>query len=262
MVSRNNRGLTLTELLISMAIFALGGASIVALFMANAKLSAQAVNMTRAAEITRNVRSCLTSSLTRPISNPSGAPLYRFDYPDSSLKFRPAMLLKREESANFNPLTADDLAEMGGKPTENTTYFRLPTEPFDATLELRERNERMVDLPDEGLNDNGNKLFDAETGPEVFRLLPDTMRGSAIYRGYDPDDRMFYSFDFSIRRAVSRGSEMMPNQLGQRVFLEDLFVVHLRVYRGFDYREENAGVAVKNDENIIYETSFMVVATR
>ncbi|MCC6574089.1 MAG: prepilin-type N-terminal cleavage/methylation domain-containing protein [Planctomycetes bacterium] len=259
---RDKRGLTLTELLIAMAIFALGGASIVALFLANAKLSAQAVNMTRAAEITRNVRSYLTSSLTRPISNPNGAPLYRFDYPGASLKFRPALLLQREATGNQTALTPDELAEMAGKPTENTAYFRLPTDTFDATLELGDRNERMVELPDEGMDDTGNNLFDGGIGPEVYRLLPDTMRDSAIYRGYDPDDRMFYSFDFSIRRSVSRGSEMMPNMLGQRVFLEDLFVVHLRVYRGFDYREENAGTAVENERNIIYETSFMVAATR
>lgn len=257
----NQRGLTLTELLIAMAIFALGGASIVALFLANAKLSAQAVNMTRAAEITRNVRAYITSSLQRPIVLPNGETIYRFDYAGASLSFLPSKMFERENSGIKGPLTQDDFVAIAGKSANNTVYFKLPAEKFNATVKEAERDELMVDLPDEGLGLDGNPLY-SERAPEVFRLLPDTMRENAILRGFDPDDRMFYSFDFSVRRSVSRSSDLKANTSGERENLEDLFVVHLRVYRGFDFAEENANVPLDNERNIIFETSFFVTAAR
>ncbi len=260
-MKKRTRGLTLTELLSAMAIFALGGASIVALFLANAKLSAQAVNMTRAAEITRNVRSFITSSLTRPIATPTNVPLYRFDYAGASLKFRPSLLLQRENAGGNQGLSKEDVQNMAGKASENALFFTLPTETFNATAGDEDMDKSMVDLPNEGLNRSGTRLFSAGQQPEVYRLMPDALRESSVIRGFDADDRMFYSFDFSIRRSVSRASEEITGGTGVRVPLEDLFVVHLRIYRGFDFAEENGGER-DNTRNLIYETSFMVAAAR
>ena len=69
MPNRNTRkGFTLTEILVALAIFALGGTAIMALFITNVRLSRQAMDYTRAAEITRNIRSLMTQSLSRPIN--------------------------------------------------------------------------------------------------------------------------------------------------------------------------------------------------
>lgn len=256
------RGLTLTELLIAMAIFALGGSAIVSLFLVNARLSLQAINLTRAAEISRNVRSFLTVSLGRPISLPDGsAPIYRFDYAGSSLQFSPSKyLLEREQNNNPQPLSAQEFEAYAGLAEDNAVYFRLPTELFNATLTEQERADLMVDLPGEALSASGGPRFNASNSPEVFRLLPDNMRGSAIMRGYDPDERMFFSFDFSLRRSNLRSSLITPDGAGGTQPLSDLFVCHLRVYRGFDFASDNAGQAAENDP--IFETSFHVTANR
>ena len=90
---RTRRGFTLTEILVAMAIFALGGSAIVALFITNARLSRQAMDYTRASEIGRNVRSLVSHALSRPVPTDTlgNVPIYKFDYPGTSLTFRKVM---------------------------------------------------------------------------------------------------------------------------------------------------------------------------
>ncbi|MBK9976160.1 MAG: type II secretion system protein [Planctomycetes bacterium] len=253
---RFKRGFTLTEILVAMAIFALGGSAIVALFITNARLSRQAMDYTRAAEISRNVRSLITTSLSRPILI-GNEPVYKFDYPGSSLTFRPTEYTKLYEQGKTG---GEVPASLGGTPVENSLFFKLPKNMFDVRIR-GEENLRQVQtwLPNDATDANGGARSFPNGRPEVFRLMPDRLRQAGALDGLDPDDRMFYSFDFTIRRSVMRSEVEDPSIPGGKVPLNDLFVVHVKVYKGYEYREE-AGEEVVNDP--LYEWDFYVSAAR
>lgn len=257
----NRRGFTLTEILIAMAIFALGGVSIVGLFIANMRMARNAMDAMRAAEIMRNVRALMTSSLSRPISLGEDRTIYRFDYPGTSLKFRPSQLTERETGGTGVGLASTEARRaLFGTTEENAVFFALPNRPFDATLwgNTSARDEMTTLLPDEGLSRAGDRKFSGQP-PEVFRLVPDVLRSSGVNTPFDPDDRIFYSFDLTIRRSVSRSSATADGG-GAKLPLDDLYVVHLRVYKGFEFAADYAGE--KQTNKPVFEWDFLVSAAK
>lgn len=254
---RTRRGFTLTEILVAMAIFALGGSAIVALFITNARLSRQAMDYSRAAEISRNIRSLLTQSLSRPIST-NNEPVYKFDYPGASLTFRPNEYLKTIEQQKTK---ATDQREIGGTPVENAVFFKLPKQIFSVGAKGDEAMRQILtSLPNDATDSSGFPRNFPNGRPEAFRLLPDRLRQAGAVDGLDPDDRMFYAFDFSIRRSVARAEVEDPARPNSKAALEDLFVVHVKVYKGFDFKEDNQGTEVVNDP--LYEWDFYINAAR
>lgn len=259
-MSHKRRGFTLTEILIAMAIFALGGVSIVGLFIANMRMARNAMDASRASEIMRNVRALVTSSLSRPIAYGDTRTVYRFDYPGTSLKFKPGKLVELEGEGTRPPMSPEARRAMFGSLEDNVVFFELPQRPFDATLwgSNQSRDEMSTLLPDEALTRTGDRKFTG-TPPEVFRFVPDAMRSSAITYGYDSDDRIFYSFDFYIHKSVSRSSSS-PDKGGQKAALDDLYVVHLRVYKGFEFADEYGGE--KQTNRPFFEWDFLIAAAR
>lgn len=253
--ARKRRGFTLTEILVAMAIFALGGSAIVALFITNVRLARQAMDYTRAAEISRNVRSLLTQALSRPIAIGT-EPVYKFDYPGSSLTFKPNDFIRDYEQGQTQAAGKD----LGGAPLQNSVFFKLPKRMFDARIE-GEESQRPVQtwMPNDATDQAGLARAFTDGRPEVFRLLPDKLRQAGARDGLDPDDRMFYSFDFTIRRSLARSDVEDPRNPGARSPLEDLFVVHIKVYKAYTFREPGGRESITDP---IYEWDFYVSAAR
>ncbi|KAA0212746.1 type II secretion system protein [bacterium] len=260
---KTRKGFTLTEILVAMAIFALGGVSIVGLFIANMKMSRNAMDASRAAEIMRNVRALVTSSLSRPIALRDDYTVYRFDYPGASLKFKPKDLTDRESTGGSTTAatTPEMRRQLFGNVEDNVLFFALPAKEFDVTLITSEdaRRQMMTSLPNDGLSRTGDRRF---TGvpPEVYRLVPDTLRSSGVIQGHDFDDRPFYSFDFSIRRGVSRSSAPLEGGGTRKAPLDDLYVVHIRIFKGFEFASDYDGQAQQNKP--FFEWDFMVAAAK
>jgi prepilin-type N-terminal cleavage/methylation domain-containing protein len=250
--ARTKRGFTLTEILVALAIFALGGTAIMTLFITNMRLSRQAMDYTRASEITRNVRSLMSMSLSRPIMVNQTDAVYQFYYPESSLTFVPREYLDSYEGGDYAPSTD---APIGGSVSSNMISFRLPRTGFNASVTGEGNLKNMVTrLPNDAATMTGAPMsFKDGRKPEVFRLLPDTLRRSGAIDGLDADDRMFYSFDLSIRRSVQRSG--INDEQGNRIPLDDLHVVHVKVYKGFDFTPDTI-----NDP--LFEWSFYVNASR
>ncbi|MCZ7604814.1 MAG: prepilin-type N-terminal cleavage/methylation domain-containing protein [Planctomycetota bacterium] len=253
----NRRGFTLTEILVALAIFALGGTAIMALFITNVRLSRQAMDYTRAAEITRNVRSLVTQSLARPINVAENDNVYAFYYPDSSLSYTPDEYRDyyeggKSKTGSLERDAAKDI--VGGAPATNAVFFRLPKVMFDAAVTGDGRKNMVTQVPTDGVGPGGGKPG-FEGDPRVFRLLPDPLRRAGAIEGLDPDDRMFYQFDFSVRRSVQRASVPTPDGSGKKQPLDDLYVVHVRVYKGFQFEGD-----VMNDP--FFEWDFYVNAAK
>lgn len=253
----NSRGFTLTEILVALAIFALGGTAIMALFITNVRLARQAMDYTRASELTRNIRSLMTESLSRPIPINDTDSIYAFYYPDSSLSFIPDEYLDYYEGGKLakygNFKDRDALKDnIGGSPAQNTVFFKLPKNPYDANIQGDGQKSVVTVVPRDALNASGDKK-NFEIEPKVFRLLPDDLRRVGAVDGLDPDDRMFYQFDFSVRRTVQRASVTKPD--GSKAPLDDLYVVHVKIYKGFEFQGD-----VLNDP--YFEWDFYVNAAK
>jgi prepilin-type N-terminal cleavage/methylation domain-containing protein len=256
------RGFTLTELLVALAIFALGGTAIMSLFLTNIRLSRQAMDYTRAAEITRNVRSLMTMSLTRPILLEEGGPgrdpvsMYQFYYPGTSLTADPQQFLRDYERGDRSASRARE--EFGGTSIENTVFFTLPTEMFSVGAMDDQTGAYITRLPDQALDGRtgAQRTFEQGRSPRVFRFKPDSLRTAGVIDGFDPDDRMFYQFDVNIRRSVARSSAADPQNPDFMLPLEDLFVVHIRVFKGYEFDADPA------DNDPYFEWDFYLNATR
>lgn len=249
------RGFTLTEILVALAIFALGGTAIMALFITNIRLSRDAMDYTRSAEISRNLRSLITSSLGRPELVAGDEPFYQFYYPETSLSFDPLRYQEEFEAAGRRGTTVPD-SVLGGPPSENSVLFKLPTARFNAA-QLGVNDSLMVTrLPSDALSPTGGpRAWPGGEDPRVFRFKPDLLRRAQAMDGLDQDDRMGYQFDMQIRRSVARSSVPDPAGQGPNMPLDDLFVVHVRIYKNFEFRGD-----VQNDP--IFEWDFYVTATR
>lgn len=236
----HRRGFTLTEILVALAIFALGGTAIMALFITNVRLSRQAMDYTRAAEITRNVRSLMTQSMSRPINLSETDNIYAFYYPETTINLRTDDYRDQWETERATATaTKPGPGDFGGSPVERTIFFRLPKQGFDAAaIDYFATNDRLTVLPRDSVTASGsNAVFD--TGePKVFSFLPDELRQAGAIDGLDADDRMFYQFDVSIRKSVQRSSVDNASGDGSKQPLDDLYVVHVRIYKGFDLTDD------------------------
>lgn len=240
---RNAKGFTLTEILVALAIFALGGTAIMALFITNVRLSRQAMDYTRAAEITRNVRSIMTQSLSRPINLNQNDNLYAFYYPGTAVNFNPDNYRERYESgdATTSATAGPTDADLGAPAPSQIVFFRLPKQMFNsASINYQEANGQMTVVPRDALTPSGSPATFVDSAgqegqPKVFGFLPNSLRRAGAVDGLDADDRMFYHFDVSIRRSVHRASVDSTATTGQKQPLEDLYVVHVRVYKGFEF---------------------------
>ncbi|MEE9311260.1 MAG: type II secretion system protein [Planctomycetota bacterium] len=261
------KAFTLTEILIALGIFSIGGTAIMSLFITNHRLSIQAMDYTRAAEIQRNVRSLLTQAVSRPISTTKGVTVYEFYYPETSLKFVPSKFLE-DEGGGEGAVMSSKMEADAGTANANTIFFRLPENLFDANLvdyrklPSNQLKRVLTALPNQATNVNGSQFSWSKVaaGPQVFRFKPSIMRESGLIDGFDKDDRMFYSFDFSIRSSNARSSVSEGKGSPRKAALESLFVVHLRVYKGFSLPEENDNDVVENTP--FYETDFYISAAR
>lgn len=253
----NRRGFTLTEILVALAIFALGGTAIMALFITNIRLSRDAMDYTRSAEISRNIRSLMTMSVSRPEYISENNRIYQFAYPETSLTFESRRYQEEFESAARRGTAVPESA-LGGSPAENTVLYKLPEQPFNASqLGSSDSDSEMVTrLPSNALAPNGGpRSWTDGQDPRVFRFKPDMLRRARALDGLDADDRMGYQFDLQIRRSVARSSVPDATGEGANMPLEDLYVVHVRVYKNFEFRAD-----VQNDP--IFEWDFFVTATR
>jgi len=231
----SRRGFTLTEILVALAIFALGGTAIMALFITNVKLSRQAMDFTRAAEMTRNIRSLMTESLSRPIRVSDNDSVYAFYYPESSLTFNPDEYRDYYEGGKDKRTSVDRNAlndNVGGAPSTNIVFFRLPKNMYDANIEGDAKKLVVTEIPRDAVTSSGDKM-NFETPPRVFRMLPDQLRRAGAIESLDVDDRMAYQFDVSVRRSVQRSGVTQPN--GSKQPLDDLYVVHVKIYKGFQF---------------------------
>lgn len=229
------KGFTLTEILVALAIFALGGTAIMALFITNVRLSRQAMDYTRAAEITRNIRSLMTQSVSRPVNLNQNDNIYAFYYPGSSLTYNPDDYRDRFETGETMTEPPNEV-NVGGPPTDNTVFFRLPKQQFNsAAINYQDTSGQLTIIPRDSVTSSGTQRSWEGTEPQVFRLMPDSLRRAGALDGMDPDDRMFYQFDISIRRSVQRASVDSTTTTGQKQALDDLYVVHVRIYKGFEF---------------------------
>ncbi len=248
------RGFTLTEILVALAIFALGGTAIMALFITNIRLSRQAMDYTRAAEITRNARSLMTQAVSRPIVLGDEDRIYQFSYPGTSLTLEPKKYREQHEQSTTSTGGATE-ESMGGTAVDNSVFFRLPKVMFNAAAAGSDNDLMITDIPSDGLQGNGAGRNWENGDPMVFRFKPDMMRRSGVIDGMDPDDRMAYQFDLQIRRSVLRSGVKDAKGVGGMQPLDDLFVVHIRIYKGFEFDP-----GVQNDP--FFEWDFYVSATR
>jgi hypothetical protein len=210
------------------------------------------MDYTRAAEITRNVRSLITQSVSRPIVRAQGDALYQFYYPGTTLSLTPQQYMDRYEGGEGTGTALNK--DTGGLPHQNSVFFRLPTEPFNATASNWADNERMVTrLPSGGFHDGGRAKVDP--GTRVFMFMPSMLRRAGALDGLDADDRHSYQFDLQIRRSVLRAGVEDARGTGRKQPLDDLFVVHIRIYKGYDFDSPDAVAP-------FFEWAFNVSATR
>jgi hypothetical protein len=214
------------------------------------------MDSTRAAEITRNVRSLLVKSVTRPINLSATDNIYAFYYPESSLTFRYDEHVQEYERGSTRERPS--AVAIGGTPQNNTVFFRLPSVIFDATQYAAVANNprgnaMLTRLPNDALDLNGSARSFPEGPPQVFRLLPDNLRRVGAVDGLDMDDRMNYQFSFQIRRSVARAAT--TNERGEHLSLEDLFVVDVKIFKQY---------ILSRDEirDPFYEWSFFVAAAK
>lgn len=235
----NRKGFTLVEILVALAIFALGGTAIMVLFITNVRLSRQAMDYTRASEISRNVRSLMTQSMARPINLSETDNVYAFYYPETAINFNADRYREQFEGGGATTTGRPGPGDLGGSAVEQTVFYRLPKQRFDAgAMNYFDPNLQLTVIPRDALNSDGSKAT-TTTGetPKAFGFLPDKLRRAGAIDGLDPDDRMFYQFDVSIRRSVQHSSVESSTGNGEKQALSDLYVVHVRIYKGYDYGE-------------------------
>ena len=229
MTRKANRGFTLVEVLLAMAIFAIGGVSILALFLANSTRAARAADRNRAVEIASSVRAALETAMIAPpvVQAGSGSQkdrLYQLALPQFTLD-APAV------QATSSPTTETPVY-----------YFRLPTEPFVGGA--KPPGQYTV-LPRELLDITGKALKVANGEPKAwyFRTTPLSRRTEKeLGPTSDRDEREAYSFNFFIRRSVARSDIESSGRGATRSLLEGLYVVQLRVYKGYDEQGQNTPI--------------------
>ncbi|MCA8938318.1 MAG: prepilin-type N-terminal cleavage/methylation domain-containing protein, partial [Planctomycetes bacterium] len=230
----NEKGFTLVEILVSIAIFAIGGVAILALFIAMSERQRQSAEITRGTEIAANVRNQLVACMKLPIKR-DGERIYRqISFPFASLD--PDIGRREKEAANRRFESTDSVGT-------NTFFFELPREQYQGLEGFASNPDTVTNLPNE-LKDGGLREFKVgspERDPLVFFCLPSAFNSVRdkldTPESVDFDDTGNYSFRVSIRRSTMR-SEYSRNQAGsrydgQKELLQGVYVCQVRVYKGY-----------------------------
>jgi prepilin-type N-terminal cleavage/methylation domain-containing protein len=238
-------GFTLLEILISIAIFAIGGVSILSLFLASANTARKAADANRAVDIATSVRSCIEAAVLAPpiLVNREGrrTRLFPVAFPFASLK---------NLSPRFGPNRAnrDGDSRVKIKELENDAipsgYMELPYEPFGGESNMVEGKhftffpKDMVDIKGDPVRVDADETIEAAKDsdvrvfycrPHAFSLVSKDQLGPRL----DSDENDVYAFNFFIRKSVARSALADPKGGGNKL-LEGLYVAHVRVFKSYD----------------------------
>jgi type II secretory pathway pseudopilin PulG len=244
---QSSRGFTLLEILLSIAIFALGGVAILALFLAFTDRARQAADANRAVEIASTVRETIEASLASPPIVVGTGENVRYLYP---IAFPFASLVNLSTRSGPNQakdgVSPVDLTRFENDPVP-TYYLELPKQPYRGEGAIQ-RGLTMMFLPGDLRDRTGAvaRVLDLGAGASqtvansmVFYWRPDSMSIAgerALGPGIDRDDADIYSFNFRIDRSVARADFNDPRG-GGKMLLPGLYQVRLRVYRGYQENE-------------------------
>lgn len=223
-------GFTLLEILLGMAIFAIGGVAVLSLFIANANRAERAANETRAVNIAASVRGVLEAALRSPPVQLDGGErrLYPISFPFATLQ---GDLSPLRSANNDYPQRIDEV--------ENsvTYFFELPDGQFrgttsnaDAFSVLPKQLRNIAGEQVSGLNgQQENRVWFVK--PTTFSIAGEDELGGDI----DLDDSDAYSFSLFITRSVERSHFETD---GENRLLDGLYVVQLRVFKGYDFANQ------------------------
>lgn len=266
-VYRRDKGFTLLEILLAIAIFALGGVAILSLFLAQATRAKHAADANRAIEIAATVRSTLEAALNSPPRVIGQANAARFLYP---VAFPFASLTNQSPRYGANKMGDGDspVPHREFDTAQVPTWFlELPKQPFQGDGDRVRRGETVMFFPSDLKDINGNAMSSPSIGadpgglsrddlrvfywkPEITSLIAKEKLGSRL----DTDDSDIYAFNFRVDRSVSRSD--LPNPAGgaEKMLLPGLYVVRLRVFRGYDPEPGARNVPVQEFEFTIATT--------
>ncbi len=242
----STRGFTLLEILLSIAIFALGGVAILALFLSNTNRARQAADANRAVEIASTVRETIEAALASPPvvvgTGDNARYLYPVAFPFASLTNLSTRSGPNQAIDGRSPV---DLSRFENDPVP-TYFLELPKDPYRGEAQgSAVRGRTVMFLPADLRDRQGNPArvrdYGGSTGQivsdlRVFYWKPDAMSiagEAALGSGLDRDDADIYAFNFRIDRSVSRADFPDPRG-GGNMLLPGLYQLRLRVYRGYE----------------------------
>lgn len=267
-MARHNRqirgGFTLLEILLAIAIFALGGVAILALFIAQANKAKLAADANRAIDIAGTVRATIEAAVrANPRTIGTGENI-RYLYPISF----PFASLANESPRYGDNKQADGETTIDAQGWDSdpvlTYYIELPKEPFRGESQPV-RGKNVTFFPADLRNISGAVVSSPRIGsaPErtgeelrVFYWKPDVLSVSGsrqIGDRLDNDDSDIYSFNFRIDRSVARTDLPDPADASVKQPVPGLYVVRLRIFRAYD---------ITSNTNVpIHEMQFTIAAT-
>lgn len=256
------RGFTLLEILLSIAIFALGGVAILALFLAFATRAKHAADWNRCVDIASTVRATMETAVASPPQVIGTGKDARYLYP---IAFPFASLIN--QSPRYGPNRSEGetppISYQQADSSEVPVYFlELPRDPYQGeSRAVRGRSVMFIpsdlkDMKGQAAQVSTDEVGQSGTVPvrdlRVFywRPTPLTLGGTGnVGDSLDVDDSDVYAFNFRLDRSVSRSP--MPGATGKEL-LPGLYIVRLRVYKGYDPAKQNEPIE---------EFSFTIAAT-
>jgi len=250
-MARHNRhirsGFTLLEILLAIAIFALGGVAILALFIAQANRAKLAADANRSIEIAASVRAALEAAVQAPPLVIGKGETARYLYP-LSIPFASLTNLSPRygENMEVGGDTRTDVEGMDKDPVP-AYFLELPKKPYRGnSANDVVRGETVMVYPMDLKDIKGSPVKSPRLGAggdktgndlRVFYWTPDILSAAGknlIGERIDNDDSDIYSFNFRIDRSVARTDIPDVADPSVKSLVPGLYVVRLRVYRGYD----------------------------